>query len=230
MESNSWVSSDSKNSVRYAAAAAQLQDGKLLVTGGYNGSVNLNSAEMLTEEGWESKVPSLPVTIRDHCMVTINSSTVMVIGGWQNYQRSGKTFYFTFGEESWTEGPELKIKRFDQSCGRIRREKDSQVMSIIVTGGFDGSYLSSTEILHEGSSEWQTGPELPFGIFGSEMVEDQSGGVVLIGGSSGSSLDTLFQLPHGGQDAVWTKMEQKMKIGRDSHTAFLVPDNVVECT
>jgi hypothetical protein len=64
------------------------------------------------------------------------------------------------------------------------------------------------------------------------MVEDQNGGVVLIGGQSSSVgyLDTLYQLPHGGQDAVWTKMEQKMKIGRNYHTACLVSDNLVDCS
>ncbi len=41
LENNEWVSSASMNSVRVAAAAAQLQDGKLLVTGGYD----LNSAD-----------------------------------------------------------------------------------------------------------------------------------------------------------------------------------------
>ncbi len=234
LENNEWVSSASMNSVRVFAAAAQLKDGKLLLTGGYDGSGSyLNSAEMLTEEGWESNIPSLPVTIYYHCMVTVNSTTVMVIGGWQNRQMSGKTFYYTFGEASWTEGLELKNKRGFHSCGRIRRNKESQEMSILVAGGYnDGPYLSSVEILDEGSNEWQTGPELPFGIYRSQMVEDQNGGVVLIGGYSPSvdALDTLFQLPHGGQDAVWTKMEQKMKTGRQQHTAFLVPDNIVDCS
>jgi hypothetical protein len=110
LENNEWVSSASMNSVRAYAAAAQLKDGKLLVTGGYDISASLNSAEMLTEEGWESNIPSLTVTIYDHCMITVNSTTVMAIGGWQN-GLSGKTFYFTFGEQSWTEGPELKNKR-----------------------------------------------------------------------------------------------------------------------
>jgi hypothetical protein len=184
---------------------------------------------MLTEKGWESNIPSLPVNIHGHCMVTVNSTTVFLIGG----AFSGKTFYFTFGEASWTEGPELKNKRGRHSCEKIRRNIESQEMCIIVVGGYDGSStLSSVEILHEGSNEWQTGPELPFGIQRSQMVEDQNGGVVLIGGSSSSveNLDTLYQLPHGGQDAVWTKMEQKMKSGRAYHTAFMVPDNVVDCS
>ncbi len=233
LENKEWVSSASMNSVRVDAAAAQLQDGKLLVTGGYvSFGSSLNSAEMLTEEGWESNLPSLPVTILGHCMFTVNSTTVMVIGGRQDGQISGKTFYFTFGEESWTEGPELKNKREGHSCGRIRRNKESQEMSIIVAGGYDGSYLSSVEILDEGSNEWQTGPELPFGILFSQIVEDQNGGVVLIGGfsSSGETLDTLYQLPHGGQDAMWTKMEQKMNTRRENHSAFLVPDNIVDCS
>ncbi len=234
LENNEWVSSASMKLVRVYAAAAQLKDGKLLVTGGDDGSDFLNSSEMLTEEGWESNIPSLPVTIAYHCMVTVNSTTVMVIGGWQNGKgHSEKTFYFTFGEESWTEGPKLKNKRAAHSCGKIRRNKESQEMSIIVAGGYDGSsLLSSVEILGEDSNEWQTGPKLPFGIDGSQMVEDQNGGVVLIGGESPSvvNLDTLFQLPHGGQDAVWTKMEQKMKTGRQWHSAFLVPDNSVNCS
>jgi hypothetical protein len=236
-KNNMWVSSASMNLVRYAAAAAQLQDGKLLVTGGFDGSGSLNSAEMLTVEGWESNIPSLPVTIALHCIVSVNSTTVMVIGGFQNDQYSVKTFYFTLGEKSWTEGPELENKRRAHSCGKIRRNKESKEMSIIVAGGYAGgwdvsSILSSVEILDEGSNEWQTGPKLPFGIGYSEMVEDQNGGVVLIGGYSSSvdNLDTLYQLPHGGQDAVWTKMEQKMQTGRRQHTSFLVPDNIVDCS
>jgi hypothetical protein len=234
LKNNVWVSSASMNSVRGYAAAAQLQDGKILVTGGDDASgFNLNSAEILTEEGLERNIPALPVTIYGHCMVTVNSTTVMAIGGYQNGQISGKTFFFTFGEKSWTEGPELKNERVYHSCGRIRRDKESQEMSIIVAGGYDGSsLLSSVEILDKGSNEWHTGPELPFGIDESQMVEDQNGGVVLIGGYSSSvdKLDTLYQLPHGGQDTVWTKMEQKMKTGRYVHTAFMVPDNIAACS
>ncbi len=236
LENNEWVSSASMNLklVRVGAAAAQL-NGTLIVTGGSDGIYSHHkSAEMLTEEGWESNKPPLPVTIAYHCMVTVNSTTVMAIGGIQNGLTSGKTFYFTLGEKRWTEGPELKNKRENLSCGKIRTNKESQEMSIIVAGGWDGSSrLSSVEILDEGSNEWQqTGPKLPFGITRSQMVEDQNRGVLLIGGESSEvrDLDTLYQLPHGGKDAVWTKMEQKMNTGRREHTAILFPDKTVDCS
>ena len=118
MENNQWVSLPSINSVRSSAAAAQLKDGKLIVTGGYDSFASLNSAELLTEEGWERNIPSLPVIIQAHCMVTVNSTTVMVISGGQNQLYSGKTFYFTVGEESWNEGPELNLYRNGHSCGK----------------------------------------------------------------------------------------------------------------
>jgi hypothetical protein len=219
------------NFLRLAAEALQVQDGKLLVTGGTKPGYPFNSTEMLTKDGWESKIPTLPVTIAEHCMVLVNSSTVIAIGGGQNGQVSGKTFYFTFGEENWIEGPVLKYKRRSQSCGMIRRNKDSQEMSIIVAGGYDGaSFLTSVEILDEGSNVWRTGPELSETIWISQMVQDQNGGVIMIGGASPSNdyLDTLLQLPHGV--AMWTSMEQKLKIGRHVHIAFLVPDDSVDCS
>jgi N-acetylneuraminic acid mutarotase len=150
LDNNKWVLAGSRNSAKTSAASAQFQDGQLIVTGGQTSSLdNLNSVYMLTEEGWKSTIPSLPVTMVDHCMVTVNSTTVMVIGGWQNDEYSGKTFYFTFGEVSWTKGPKLKSAKFWHSCGKIRRNITSQELSIIVAGGSDGSssYLSSVEIL-----------------------------------------------------------------------------------
>jgi hypothetical protein len=219
---------------RYGAAAAQLQDGKLLVTGGWDENWDtLNTSEILTEDGWESNIPLLPVTISYHCMVTINSTTVMVIGGIQNGQTTGDIFYFTFGTDTWTPGPALNNKRTRHKCGKIRRNKESHEMSIIAAGGFySESQLSSVEILDEGSNEWKTGPELPSEIEQSQMVEDQNEGVILIGGYSSSHglLDTLYQLPHGGQGADWTPMVQKLQIARYRHTAFLVPDSAVNCS
>jgi hypothetical protein len=85
---------------RYLATAAQLHDGRLMVTGGNNITIYFNSSEIYGEEKWESKVPALPVTFYAHCLVTVNSTTVIAIGGKQNERTSGKTYYFTFGEES----------------------------------------------------------------------------------------------------------------------------------
>ena len=191
---------------------------------------------MLTEKGWDSNVPPMPVVIAYHCIVLVNATTVMVIGGYQRYEDSGKTFYFNKEQQSWTEGPELTYKRSFLSCGRIRKNKDSQEMSIIAVGGFIGGLsISSTEILDAGSNEWRNGPQLPLSIGASQLVEDQQGRVVLVGGGTvvnGTNviLDTLYYLSDGGVGSMWTKMDQKLKIGRYFHSAFLVHDNITNCS
>jgi hypothetical protein len=66
--------------------------------------------------------------------------------------------------------------------------------------------LSSTEIYDDLTSGWRSGPELPIGIVLGVLVEDQHGGVVLIGGhhstlsNKTAYLDTMYWLKHAGND------------------------------
>ena len=64
----------------------------------------------------------------------------------------------------------------------------------------------TTEILDHGANEWRQGPELPYGISVSNLVEDSSGGVVLIGGQVDfdgyyNATSSIFRLPNAGADA-----------------------------
>ena len=234
LESKEWIPSVELNRFRVftdccSSSPFPSKTEKLFVIGGHNSQ---DSAEILTETGWKIISQPLPVLISRHCSVLVNSTTIMVIGGIQDGLTSTNTFYFNSEKELWTSGPQLKHKRSIQSCKRIRKDRHGQQFSIVVAGGWDGtSALSSVEILDEGSNEWRAGPELPFGIDTAQMVEDETGGVVLIGGASSSNnyLDTLFRLPHGGPDANWIQMDQKLTTGRNAHVAFLVPDNNVDC-
>ena len=234
LKDNVWIpSADFKINISDAAISTSpypLSSHKLLVTGGYNGSF-LTTFEVLTEEGWKTILPSLPVKTSLHCAVLVNSTTIMIIGGFGNHKN---TYYFNSQNAKWVQGPQLKQERRSHSCGRIMRDNQSLETSIIVVGGkdSDGKLLSSVEILDEGSNEWRQGPELPFEIYSSQLAEDRNGGVVLVGGRTKSydGLNTLFHLPHAGQDARWRNMEQKLKSANNWHTAFLVPDDIVECS
>jgi hypothetical protein len=235
LEGNEWIASSSLNKENVYAAVSPSpypsSDQKLFVTGGMYQNTLHNTVEVLTRQGWKTLPQRLPVEIEAHCSVLVNSSTVMIIGGYQNGEKSSNTYLFNAENEIWTAGPELKTKRYLHTCVRIRKNGRSQDFSIIVAGGWNRSLtLSSVEILDLGGNEWRKGPDLPIGIDSAKMVEDPNGGVILVGVSSNSYRNTLYQLPHGGADAVWTKMEQKMKIGRLNHVAFLVPDDVVDCS
>jgi hypothetical protein len=172
------------------------------------------------------------------CMVLLNSSTSFLIGGKQDESYSSPNSYLlntASNSQEWIKGPSLKIGREHHSCARIRKDSSSHQFSIIVVGGWNHrnfEKLESVEILDEGASEWRNGPDLPFGISHASLVEDPSGGVVLVGGNSFDNrhLKTLFSLSDAGDDAKWIEMPQKLKIGRYDHTAFLVPDDVATCS
>jgi hypothetical protein len=235
LDRNKWTSSFSTESERFLGAVSlspyPTESYKLFLTGGRRS----NTAEVLTEQGWKALPQTIPIEeIFYHCSVLVNSTTVMVIGGIENQKSSSnKTYFFNTENEIWTEGPQLKNIRKSHSCGTIRKNSQTQEFSVIVAGGRDSNkILSSVEILDPGSNEWRKGLDLPFGITDAQMVEDQNGGVVLVGGLKGTDryLDTLYQLPHGGKDTEWFEMEQKLDNGRAKHVAFFVPDSLFDCS
>jgi len=168
-------------------------------------------------------------------MVLLNSTTAFLIGGVYQGNTNMPNSYLlntAINNQEWIEGPKLSFGRDDHSCARIRKDSSSHQFSIIVVGGKNGTYMKSVEILDEGTNEWRNGPDLPFGIYGASLVEDPAGGVILVGGRSSNDiyLETLFRLSDAGKNAEWFKMPQNLKPGKYSHTAFLVPDDVVSCS
>ena len=91
------------------------------------------------------------------------------------------------------------------------------------------SRLASSEILDEGSSEWRKGPDYPVGISSPSLIEYPDGGVILLGGDSDLTNENKFYyLEHA--NSRWVEMPQKLKIGRQSAIAFLVPDEITNCS
>ena len=167
-------------------------------------------------------------------MVLLNSTTAFLIGGIQqgvNYSPNSYMLNTAENGQEWIQGPALNYGRFYHSCARVRTGSSSR-FSIIVVGGYNGTYMTSVEVLDEGANEWRNGPDLPFGILLASLVEDPAGGVILVGGQSrdDSYLQTLFRLSDAGDDAEWVEMPQKLKIGRREHTSFLVPDDIASCS
>lgn len=86
---NQWVASKKMNVARAYSTVSPSpypdKPSKLFITGGINENEGPKMAEVLTEKGWETVLPvGLPNKIVGHCMVLINATTVLAIGGFQN--------------------------------------------------------------------------------------------------------------------------------------------------
>ena len=154
---------------------------------------------------------------------------MLAIGGYRGGSESGRTFFFNTQNENWIEGPQLKYARLTHTCAMIKTSQQNKKLSVIVVGGFNDTFMSSVEILEEGSSEWCDGPNLPLATFVGMMVADSNNGVVQIGGATPLGLsDKLFHLTDA--NAEWIEMPQKLKKGRGWGVATLVPDDITNCS
>ena len=92
----------------------------LVLTGGYNGE-RVNQMAVLTSKEWMLLPASLPEAVSAHCMVMMNSTSLIVIGGWTNSLKKTKdTFIFHSWNHKWTKGSPLNLGRSSHSCARIR--------------------------------------------------------------------------------------------------------------
>ena len=94
-----------------------------IITGGRNGtdSNSQNYVRGMSYDGqWEDITPALPNNLNRHCLVSINSSSLMAIGGRQNRNYVAATLILHDGSTSWISGPSLNTARYFHGCARIR--------------------------------------------------------------------------------------------------------------
>ena len=228
-ENNIWNETSPMESPRATAAVTYPnQSHNFFVSGGFDGQNEQNTGEIMNNDSWTFLKSLLPVAIRRHCMVLLNRTTVLLVGGLQQGIMSNRVFFFNSEFEKWIEGPPLKFARSVHSCAMIKTNGQSNKLSLVVAGGNNGTYMSSVEILDEGSLEWRAGTDLPQGTSNAMMVADSNNGVVLIGGMySAGLLDKLYHLSDA--NSGWIEMSQKLKRGRALGTAFFVPDDITKC-
>ena len=231
-----WVSYPAISTCRYLSASAALTDqenGKtrFVMSGGFNSNGFLSNVEAFNGETWSS-LPNLPSPVYGHCMVAINDTVLLSMGGYTSQGYISKTYFFNSEMNEWSPGPDLNIPRGYLSCATVnwKNPSDGQLEKVVVVaGGDNGQYMSSVELLYINnlSRGWQYGPQLPYSVANSVLVEYKDT-VVLVGGD-GTGVDGkhLYQL--SSPDGPWNEMEQTLPIKKHYHIAFLIPDDLTDC-
>jgi len=99
LKDGAWQSIQSLNECRDALASAVFSnpnnnegDDILLITGGYDGSTTLSTVESFDGNVWNQNIfADLPTTIELHCMVKINNTMLLQIGGTIDTSYAGTT-------------------------------------------------------------------------------------------------------------------------------------------
>ena len=146
---------------RYVGYGSVVLNNNLILTGGYNG-IRLSSIEMLSPNTTPKTLSvQLPTGFSSHCQVPWDSETFFVIGGWTDSRRRDESYFINVKTNQRTNGPSLNIARDSHACGEL--EVNGRTF-IIVTGGYNGDGLRSTEILDKNNvgQGWKTGKTQKF--------------------------------------------------------------------
>ena len=207
----------------------------LIMAAGANAGQVTSRYEIWKNNSWHLK-RGMPTSVSSHCMLQIDSKTVMLLGGGIKipfeYEAFPETYIFNGETERWRQGPKMQEGRSGPACGRIKTSKNQPYFSMIAVGGTDGyNFQNTVEILDDIDGFWRYGPPLPVALHLAKLVEDPAGGVIITGGESKVTAAPFYRLSHAGPDAVWVEMPQKLQDShRAGHVAILVPDEITNCT
>jgi hypothetical protein len=140
------------------AASVVWNSTTLWLTGGYSDGTGYTKSTEFVQLTGTTPGPDLPLGVSQHCLVSLNDTTVLLIGGYLSYStRSSATFYYNTDQKTWTDGPPLKTGRAGHSCALFKSPKHGHTDTVIVTGG-SGEFLASTEVLNlDSSNSWKSG-------------------------------------------------------------------------
>jgi hypothetical protein len=233
----SWNSTPNLNECRlYAKSAITTHsEGKevLIFAGGYYNNTYFDSVESFDGTSWDSQqIANLPKPLEEHCIVKVNSSTLLSIGGFGGLGWVNNTYFYSALENKWTPGPSLYTTISSMSCAILRwkNTESNHLEKIVVTQS--GTYVSLLNLNEDKSNneqQWVIGPELSFKNYlnAAEMIE-YNNSVILVGGEyDGEKINDLYQL--SSPDGPWVKMRQTLKRERSNLVSFLVPDELVNC-
>ena len=151
---------------RAQAASVVIDEDKLLViggSGGFHSNDAKTSMEIVTLDQPPVQGPYLPFTIAEHGMVQYNSSMIFIIGGFQNGNKSERTWIMNPEKRFHVrEGPAMNIGRAVHGCGKMKVNGKYFIVVVGGSGVFDNC-LDSVEFLDPTSDQGWIWGEL-FGI------------------------------------------------------------------
>ena len=144
---------------RNYASSVVLNQSRLWVTGGFTIEYwnRLNTSQFLSLDQPPEKGPDLPFAVSCHCMVQVDSETIYLIGGFQNGEKSNKTWIINPKKNfQIREGPTMLETRIGHACTTM---KVNNKVFIIVVGNADNRQCRTIEILDTTlpSNNWKFG-------------------------------------------------------------------------
>lgn len=230
-EFNVWDNGPTLNIGRSNHRSLVLNDGRILVVGGFDGSQDLTSCEIIDPSDWSVTVTgSLNEARSSHAVVLLNDGKVLAMGGYNpdlGYQMSTCELYDP-NTGTWATTAAMASARDNHSAAV------TSTGTVVVSGGryYDAENdwfagLNTSEVYDPASETWSSASDLTTGSsFSQSYYRSASDDVLLIAGTnlSGNGVEATFgnnQLNNFGPDS-WYEDQSVNTIGRHRQASCML--------
>ncbi len=220
---NTWSTTASLNTPRDLPTATLLQNGKVLVVGGYNNSNALNSAEIFdpSSNTW-IVTANMSVARGRHSATLLGNGKVLVAGGSNSTGNLASAEIYDPATNTWTPTGALTSVRVWSSATLLPSGK------VLVIGGSNSFFLNTAETYDPSNNTWTAVASMATGRYNHTATLLPSGNVLVAAGYGFGPGGNAIQAAevYNPTTNVWSSAGN-LAAARYSHTATLLPNGLV---
>lgn len=212
------------NTPRGMHTSTTLQNGQVLVTGGYDGSNFLASAELYdpATNSW-AITGSMSMARSSHRATLLLDGKVLVTGGYDGIGYLASAELYDPETGSWSSAGSMSTARFGNTSTLLPNGK------VLVAGGYTGiAFLSTSELYDPATNSWSTAGSMSVQRLAHTATQLQNGNVLVTGGCNGTDYRATAEQYDPTTDS-WSTAGV-MSAERAAHTATLLPNGKVLVT
>src|SRR5262252_4989685 len=227
---------------RWSATATQLNtssntttSGKVLVSGGINGTASVNTAQLysVTAGTWTAAA-NLNAARHLHTATLMPNGNVLAAGGMNGTSvlNTAAIYNPASGTGTWTAvATTMASARRSHTATLLASSNSSFNNKVLIVGGNSGgtTSLTSVQLFDTSALTWSTTTALPSAREGQTATALANGNVLVTGGKSGTATlatTLLFTIPSSGTAATWPSAGTMTSM-RSAHTATLLATGVL---
>ena len=219
---DAWTKVASLPEPRHYPAAVMVDEDTWWITGGRSGSDYWDST-IVYKDGIITPGPDLPYQSEFHCLVKLNSTHILLNGGYYKGQTWASTYIFEWTTKTWTQLGDMETRRRGHTCGLVGN-------NVVVVGGETlGAYLDSSEVFSLDTNTWSEGPQAPREIKSSQAIQRENT-FLIVGGFDFDGADYIADIFEVDEKTFKLhKMPQELTKSRAYHTAVVIDPSNLSC-